>query len=367
MRRIIGKKMIVGVILIITIFNFEGCKSLHLFGHVSAQADELMLGCITKYVDNSLGAHNYVCENGEKIFYCDQESIYMNDIDFEDLSTSQEIVSGLQYNPEYMCCTSDKLFYSTADAGVHVVNLDDFSEKVYFKDYEADSIFKKNEDVYVSFSDQLEVFCFSGDTAPVSVEPDYDSIEYAPIIDGSICFQVNGRAFTTDSRTYCFDSEQVNEWKELFEIDESPVVQSSEIVKDEKGAYFLFKYARIHAGEPNPRNGDLLRTAIFYFDGETEKTKLVYANNKGEQIGSYSVSKQEIYILRNDGIYSIDFTGKNEKKLYDLQVDEDNFAGENNFSNNKIKNGTEIMFEECNGKLFVYYEELLCPHLITVL
>ena len=112
-----------------------------------------------------------------------------------------------------------------------------------------------------------------------------------------------------------------------FEIDESPVVQSSEIVKDEKGAYFLFKYARIHAGEPNPRNGDLLRTAIFYFDGETEKTKLVYANNKGEQIGSYSVSKQEIYILRNDGIYSIDFTGKNEKKLYDLQVDEDNFAG----------------------------------------
>lgn len=366
MRKTTKKVLVTGIVLIMIIQLFTGCSFLPFLGQEGNKKEELMLGCIAQGVETGLGPHVNVCDNGEKIFYCDGYSIYMNDVGFEDKSTSQEIVSGLEYNADYMCSTNDKLFYTIPGEPLHVLNLNDFTEKKYFPYDGYSFLFKDKEDVYLGLYNSSEVYCFTGDDDPVKVDPDYDSMEFVPYIDGDMCFQINGKQFKMIGTAYSYGSQEERDWKEVLEIGKVPGFNRATITREEKGAYCLCRYGENFLGE-NPRYGFLVRTALFYFDADNEKTKLIYANKDGEQIGAYSVEKQEIYVLRNGGIYSIDFNGKNEKKLYDLEVDMDNYAEENNFSNNKIKRGTEIIFEVCGGKVFVYYEESSTAYLLTVL
>ena len=96
-------------ILIVTIFaiNLTGCTLL------TDDKSKLYLGCQAICMENSMGPHHYVCENGEKIFYYDNEAIYMNDIDFTDRSASKKVASVSKYETESICCTKDKLYYTT--------------------------------------------------------------------------------------------------------------------------------------------------------------------------------------------------------------------------------------------------------------
>ena len=348
-------------VLIVTIFaiNLTGCTLL------TDGKPKLYLGCQAICMENSMGPHHYVCENGEKIFYYDNEAIYMNDIDFTDRSASKKVASVSKYETESICCTKDKLYYTTWEGGIHIVDLTDFSEKVILEEETLLDIVTDRDKVYTSYYTGDGYYCISDEDHPVEEEPDFDAVNRVQLVDGKICFKINGKLFLdAPDGGYSFDSGEVKKWSTLDGIDEIDLLSKSKIVRVGTGAYFLAVDGVRGNTPPYPW---LRRTALFYLDGETEESTLIYANAPGEQIGAYSVAKKELYVLRNNGIYAIDFSGENERLLYGFELKERSDMETEAFFDGTIRKGTDIVFEECAGRLFVYYKESNMPYLLTIL
>ena len=346
------------LILTILAINLTGCTLL------IDDKPKLYLGCQAICMENSMGPHHYVCENGEKIFYYDNEAIYMNDIDFTDRSTSEKVASISGYDTLSMCCTKDKLYYTTWKDGIHIVDLTDFSEKVILEGKRLFDIVTDRDKVYTSYYPGSRYYCISDEDHPVEEEPDYDEVDRMPLIDGKAGFKINGKMFSEERGGYSFDSGEVKAWSTLDGIDQIYLLNASRVVKDGTGAYFLNADGIRGDTPPYPW---LKRTALFYLDSETEESTLIYANAPGEQIGAYSVAKKELYVLRNNGIYAIDFSGENERLLYGFELKERSDMETEAFFDGTIRKGTDIVFEECAGRLFVYYKESNMPYLLTIL
>ena len=364
----ISRKIILtGVVVLTTTQLLTGCSGIFRLGK-SDQQNELMLGCQVKSVTDNIGTYIDVCDNSKSIFYNDGQAIYMIDKDFTNISEAKQIVSNVGFDPKFMCATDNQLIYAKSNYALYVVNLTDFSTKEYFKEGKFDYGFSRNNEAFVKLYHTDDIYKIEVDKEPELVSIDVTEYGFARDLNDGINFRIGDMQFSTNGGWYGINGELGTEWKEVLKIRKPLAINKSTIVADDEGAYLLYQYGeKYQAAAVNPRYGYMGRTALFHFDKEDETTELIYANKKGEQIGAYSVEDKKVYVLRNDGIYAIDFEGKQEKKVYNIKVDTENWAEENNFSNGTLKKGTEIIFEGCAGKIFVYYEEDLSPRLLTVL
>ena len=364
----ISRKIILtGVVVLTTTQLLTGCSGIFRLGK-SDQQNELMLGCQVKSVTDNIGTYIDVCDNSKSIFYNDGQAIYMIDKDFTNISEAKQIVSNVGFDPKFMCATDNQLIYAKSNYALYVVNLTDFSTKEYFKEGKFDYGFSRNNEAFVKLYETDDIYKIEVDKEPELVSIDVTEYGFARNLNDGINFRIGDMQFSTNGGWYGINGELGTEWKEVLKIRKPLAINKSTIVADDEGAYLLYQYGeKYQAAAVNPRYGYMGRTALFHFDKEDETTELIYANKKGEQIGAYSVENKKVYVLRNDGIYAIDFEGKQEKKVYNIKVDTENWAEENNFSNGTLKKGTEIIFEGCAGKIFVYYEEDHSPRLLTVL
>ena len=364
----ISRKIILtGVVVLTTTQLLTGCSGIFRLGK-SDQQNELMLGCQVKSVTDNIGTYIDVCDNSKSIFYNDGQAIYMIDKDFTNISEAKQIVSNVGFDPKFMCATDNQLIYAKSNYALYVVNLTDFSTKEYFKEGKFDYGFSRNNEAFVKLYHTDDIYKIEVDKEPELVSIDVTEYGFARNLNDGINFRIGDMQFSTNGGWYGINGELGTEWKEVLKIRKPLAINKSTIVADDEGAYLLYQYGeKYQAAAVNPRYGYMGRTALFHFDKEDETTELIYANKKGEQIGAYSVEDKKVYVLRNDGIYAIDFEGKQEKKVYNIKVDTENWAEENNFSNGTFKRGTEIVFEGCAGKIFVYYEEDHSPRLLTVL
>ena len=364
----ISRKIILtGVVVLTTTQLLTGCSGIFRLGK-SDQQNELMLGCQVKSVTDNIGTYIDVCDNSKSIFYNDGQAIYMIDKDFTNISEAKQIVSNVGFDPKFMCATDNQLIYAKSNYALYVVNLTDFSTKEYFKEGKFDYGFSRNNEAFVKLYHTDDIYKIEVDKEPELVSIDVTEYGFARNLNDGINFRIGDMQFSTNGGWYGINGELGTEWKEVLKIRKPLAINKSTIVADDEGAYLLYQYGeKYQAAAVNPRHGYMGRTALFHFDKEDETTELIYANKKGEQIGAYSVEDKKVYVLRNDGIYAIDFEGKQEKKVYNIKVDTENWAEENNFSNGTFKRGTEIVFEGCAGKIFVYYEEDHSPRLLTVL
>ena len=364
----ISRKIILtGVVVLTTTQLLTGCSGIFRLGK-SDQQNELMLGCQVKSVTDNIGTYIDVCDNSKSIFYNDGQAIYMIDKDFTNISEAKQIVSNVGFDPKFMCATDNQLIYAKSNYALYVVNLTDFSTKEYFKEGKFDYGFSRNNEAFVKLYHTDDIYKIEVDKEPELVSIDVTEYGFARDLNDGINFRIGDMQFSTNGGWYGINGELGTEWKEVLKIRKPLAINKSTIVADDEGAYLLYQYGeKYQAAAVNPGYGYMGRTALFHFDKEDETTELIYANKKGEQIGAYSVENKKVYVLRNDGIYAIDFEGKQEKKVYNIKVDTENWAEENNFSNGTFKRGTEIVFEGCAGKIFVYYEEDHSPRLLTVL
>ena len=364
----ISRKIILtGVVVLTTTQLLTGCSGIFRLGK-SDQQNELMLGCQVKSVTDNIGTYIDVCDNSKSIFYNDGQAIYMIDKDFTNISEAKQIVSNVGFDPKFMCATDNQLIYAKSNYALYVVNLTDFSTKEYFKEGKFDYGFSRNNEAFVKLYHTDDIYKIEVDKEPELVSIDVTEYGFARDLNDGINFRIGDMQFSTNGGWYGINGELGTEWKEVLKIRKPLAINKSTIVADDEGAYLLYQYGeKYQAAAVNPGYGYMGRTALFHFDKEDETTELIYANKKGEQIGAYSVEDKKVYVLRNDGIYAIDFEGKQEKKVYNIKVDTENWAEENNFSNGTFKRGTEIVFEGCAGKIFVYYEEDHSPRLLTVL
>ena len=364
----ISRKIILtGVVVLTTTQLLTGCSGIFRLGK-SDQQNKLMLGCQVKSVTDNIGTYIDVCDNSKSIFYNDGQAIYMIDKDFTNISEAKQIVSNVGFDPKFMCATDNQLIYAKSNYALYVVNLTDFSTKEYFKEGNFDYGFSRNNEAFVKLYHTDDIYKIEVGKEPELVSIDVTEYGFARNLNDGINFRIGDMQFSTNGGWYGINGELGTEWKEVLKIRKPLAINKSTIVADDEGAYLLYQYGeKYQAAAVNPRYGYMGRTALFHFDKEDETTELIYANKKGEQIGAYSVEDKKVYVLRNDGIYAIDFEGKQEKKVYNIKVDTENWAEENNFSNGTLKKGTEIIFEGCAGKIFVYYEEDHSPRLLTVL
>ena len=364
----ISRKIILtGVVVLTTTQLLTGCSGIFRLGK-SDQQNKLMLGCQVKSVTDNIGTYIDVCDNSKSIFYNDGQAIYMIDKDFTNISEAKQIVSNVGFDPKFMCATDNQLIYAKSNYALYVVNLTDFSTKEYFKEGKFDYGFSRNNEAFVKLYHTDDIYKIEVGKEPELVSIDVTEYGFARDLNDGINFRIGDMQFSTNGGWYGINGELGTEWKEVLKIRKPLAINKSTIVADDEGAYLLYQYGeKYQAAAVNPRHGYMGRTALFHFDKEDETTELIYANKKGEQIGAYSVEDKKVYVLRNDGIYAIDFEGKQEKKVYNIKVDTENWAEENNFSNGTLKKGTEIIFEGCAGKIFVYYEEDHSPRLLTVL
>ncbi len=364
----ISRKIILtGVVVLTTTQLLTGCSGIFRLGK-SDQQNKLMLGCQVKSVTDNIGTYIDVCDNSKSIFYNDGQAIYMIDKDFTNISEAKQIVSNVGFDPKFMCATDNQLIYAKSNYALYVVNLTDFSTKEYFKEGKFDYGFSRNNEAFVKLYHTDDIYKIEVGKEPELVSIDVTEYGFARDLNDGINFRIGDMQFSTNGGWYGINGELGTEWKEVLKIRKPLAINKSTIVADDEGAYLLYQYGeKYQAAAVNPRYGYMGRTALFHFDKEDETTELIYANKKGEQIGAYSVEDKKVYVLRNDGIYAIDFEGKQKKKVYNIKVDTENWAEENNFSNGTLKKGTEIIFEGCAGKIFVYYEEDHSPRLLTVL
>ena len=361
------KIVLAGVVVLTTTQLLTGCSGIFRLGK-SDQQNELMLGCQVKSVTDNIGTYIDVCDNSKSIFYNDGQAIYMIDKDFTNISEAKQIVSNVGFDPKFMCATDNQLIYAKSNYALYVVNLTDFSTKEYFKEGKFDYGFSRNNEAFVKLYHTDDIYKIEVDKEPELVSIDVTEYGFARDLNDGINFRIGDMQFSTNGGWYGINGELGTEWKEVLKIRKPLAINKSTIVADDEGAYLLYQYGeKYQSAAVNPGYGYMGRTALFHFDKEDETTELIYANKKGEQIGAYSVEDKKVYVLRNDGIYAIDFEGKQEKKVYNIKVDTENWAEENNFSNGTFKRGTEIVFEGCAGKIFVYYEEDHSPRLLTVL
>lgn len=64
---------------------------------------------------------------------------------------------------------------------------------------------------------------------------------------------------------------------------------------------------------------------------------------------------------------AIDFSSENERLLYGFELKERNNTETEDSFDGMIRRGAEIIFEECSGKLFVYYKKTDIAYLVTIL
>lgn len=361
------KIILTGVVVLTATQLLTGCSWISRLGQ-SKQQNKLMLGCQVKSITDNIGTYTDVCDNSKSIFYNDGQAIYMIDKDFTNISEAKQVVSNVGFDPKFMCATDNELIYAKSNYALYVVDLTDFSKKEYFKEGKFDYGFSRNNEAFVKLDETDDIYKIEVGKEPELVSIDVTEYGFARDLNDGINFRIGDMQFSTNGRSYGINGELGSEWKEVLKIRKSLAINKSTIVADDEGAYLLYQYGeKYQAAAVNPGYGYMGRTALFHFDKEEETTELIYANKKGEQIGAYSVEDKKVYVLRNDGIYAIDFDGKQEKKVYNIKVDTENWAEENNFSNGTLKRGTEIVFEGCAGRIFVYYEEDYSPQLLTVL
>lgn len=367
MKNLLEKLLILGITVVMIAAILCGCN-LSASSGKSQQNEHLNLGCQVNSVEHGLGVKVKVCSNDNSIFYVDEYNIYKNDKEFSDIAASQKIVSDLEKCPDFVCCTNDKLVYAMSGYSLQVFDLKNNTEKTYFLNENFGYVFERNGEIIVSLSDSDAIYKIVGNEEPVSFTGDLSEYAFAQSDDKKISFKINGKEFKTDGKNYSYDGSEETCWKEILLSGEAPGINKSTVTVDGEKAYFLCQYKNEYPGRRiNPRYGNLKKTALIYFDAENNKTNLVYQSKADEQIGAYSIDEKKIYILRNTGIYSINFDGTKETKLFDLEVDMENRSNRNNYSDNKVKHETEITFEQCAGRVFVYYEEYTVEHLLTVL
>ena len=357
------KYMLLLVLCLSGIFVLSGCGNIHKWLDKWTHGDMagVTTNCNVFSVDGTLGAYNYVCQNSSHTY------IYHNNA-ICDYDTMEPIIE--VDNLEYMACNDDVLYYSVNTHGGELFCYD-FSEAnntLVTDEYRVTGMKANGDDVFVSqrmkisksggpenytyelvyyhkkedginvskwvsenteksIVDEYKIYEFEGYNIveDISLNEDEPQLVYIENAEG---FQYSCYGYHTYAQigeNYLRLSNDVSSRYSGKEETISTIVEAedayaglsaSQIGFDENQVYMIEQYGR---GTPkyqeNPSRDFKVSDAFFKFIPETGDCEMLYQAEKGEQIAGFSLKKNALYLLRNDGVYQYDLENEKETCL----------------------------------------------------
>lgn len=332
--------------------------------------------CNVCSVEGMIGSHNYMCQNETDTYLYSKDGIYKyKDGNMELLVRTAGFV-------EYMVCNSkvlyyvcyDELYRVCLDTGIgknmnesgNVVGMSSYQEDIFIVTEEVSSQKDEGKDaVYYYHLDEDGILLNDILDKEITQSEDYTTAKYREYIIGGykenehtrvvlvkaeekwnysydynalVYIEMNNNLLRLDYAEYVYGA-QKEKMESVLEVEDyggRTTASHCAIVGEE--IYMLYQYGDKYQGYgENPAARFKKRDAFFVLNPEKQACKLIYAPKKrSTQIAGFSVEKQILYLLEDDGIYRCDFDGKNKKKLLDNHYE-------------------ELSFEYCDGKLFVFF------------
>ena len=322
--------------------------------------------CYVNNIANAEISYNYLtCTQGDVIYYYDSNVVYRyEDEKAEALFETDDVI-------KKMACTSDGLYYVLRESPA--------CDVLYKYDWEAKEVEKialneindiaamaaHGDDLFISeygspcylIRDEEEicitdlikgyekefleweeyVFHIICDDGRNELGGSYANDGWDLFLQDSECTEVSGVMVGVNNCTFTFDEEE----KDFFSVLEDDYGYSAtslqlSCVEGEK-IYLLYQYCTgPYYYVTNCESYCRVKDSIYVVDVNTQEMTLVYdTEDNSTQIGGFSIGKNEMYLVRLDGVYRCDMQGNNEIKIVDGVY-------------------RELVFETCNGKLFIY-------------
>ena len=383
-----AKKLVVAI-------TIGSCMTMCLTGCTRKREPYATTTCNVYEVENSLGANNYVCGNGEDVYIYQGHEIYRY------TENGMELLVDVGNHIEGLTCNSEFLYYLVGTADLYRVDLTSGETEVV-EDVEAIyDIFSHEEDVFVIMDEESEsgymdrtlvAYCIQengewenidallekeiketnvyttmqykgytiggkrkstqnseGETQEyisvqtISAEDGWNySYSISPALEPSrVRVQVNGKLFELGAEDYIYDNQSYENTliKEMYAYGCDPGITKSHCTVKDGKVYALYQYGeKVQGGTVNPTAGYKTCDVLVCIDPEKNTCELIYKSEaKNVQIAGFSVEEEEIYLLYDDGVYRCDFDGSNKTKLME-------------------SNGERMGFVYYDGKMYVYDE-----------
>lgn len=323
--------------------------------------------CLVNNITDAELSYNYVvCAQGDVIYYYDDNAIYRY-VDGE-----SEFITETDCVVVSMVSVFRGLYYVQKESDAYRLYKFDWEEKttsVLMEVFGVTKMFTHGEDVFVCGWDYMasgrvwviredEEVCINelvkGCETDIYKWGDYvidvidDSTQgYIGSIysnDGWKYFQgnpayieVSGVKVGANAYMLTFDGGE-KDYSDILENEEEGCATTIEFacVEDEK-IYLLYQYGNGPAMyDINSYSFLRVKDAIYAVDVNTQEISLVYdTEDNSEQIAGFSVKRNEMYLVRQDGVYRCDMQGNNEVKIVDGFY-------------------KTFVFEECNDNFFIY-------------
>ncbi len=326
--------------------------------------DEQYPDCfVNSLADAEIKMNELVCSKGDVIYYYDSNGIYQfNDGTSELLIKTDDVITGI-------VCVSHGLYYSQIDADsdtLYRYNLENGTVSAVHKSYGISKVFCHGEDVFVCGWDDSEsgmIWVFRDgkkyciyDLIRDCEEESYTWGEYViHVIDNIIQGNI-GAIYANDGWKYfqgypayieaanvqvgisgdtiTFDGVE-KDYSMVFRKLRGNGASSIEFASIYDDRIFIL-YQCGNVGYINQPSHMRLRDVICSIDMKTQEMTLVYdTGGIDAQIGGFSVERDEMYLVKQDGVYRCDMQGNHETKIIDGFYD-------------------RLVFESCNDYLFIY-------------
>lgn len=343
------KKLLAFFMLLILCF-FTGCID---FIEDMYYSDERKISVIVNSVDNSMLHGKYVCEWGDSYAYYDQNIIYY----YADKNSEPYEIEFLQL--EYMNM-NERYIYCAGGERLRV--FDKESKQSTELSVKGDENDKKGNVVGINiYGDEVIVlYKYSyGDAIYYEIEGNRiinkNVYDYNGVYDGACINEFNYFyifAFSND-QLYRIEGSGVQlidengNKGEYYSFGQKGGVADTSpehISKYNGKLYILLQFSPNSTGRPlNNKYHFKDRDELAYFDLENHSSESLYITSGAEeQIVSFSVENDEMYLLIKGKLYKSTLTGENKTELADLKGI-----------------SRELSFEYVNDTLFVYNQDVL--------
>ena len=371
------------------------CMTICMTGCMGNREPHATTTCNVYEVENSLGTNACVCGNGTDVYIFQGYEIYRY------TENGMELLVDVGNNIEGLTCNSDFLYYLVGTADLYRVDLTSGETEAVDGVGAIYDIFSHDEDIFVIMDEELEsgymdqtlvAYCIQEDgewenidalmdeeiretdvyttmqykgytiggkrrstqnsegetqeyvsVQTISAEDGWNySYNMSPALEPSrVRAQINGKLFELGAEDYIYDNQSYENTliKDMYAYGCGPSIAKLHCTVKDGKVYALFQYGeRAQAGIANPNAGHKACDALVCIDPEKNTCELIYKSEaKNVQIAGFSVEKEEIYLLYDDGVYRCDFDGSNKTKMME-------------------SNGKRMGFVYYDGKMYVYDE-----------
>lgn len=342
-------KKLLGISILCALLILSGC---------TGAAEKVYPNCYVYRIDGACAYYDsLVCSNGSDTYYYDNNAVYA----YKDGKAHLlfEVDDGF-YS---IACTSEDVYYATQTTlyryNIESKEVECIHDVIHITDLRAngENVFVcENRDegwgMYYLFYEGEEI-CINellGDSADNRIEFNeyvmeeidgeicvYEENQWYDYYDEVIMVNANGDKIIIDNFKFTFGNETVDYTDVIEQKDKGAATTRSHYSVYEDKLYILYQYGEgLQYGGYNSDSYCRVKDAIYVVDFNTKEITLVYeTEDNSEQIGGFSVERNELYLAKQDGVYRCDMQGNNEVKIVDGYYE-------------------TLVFEDCNDYFFIY-------------